>query len=112
MGKLIVLMFFMMITLFFTGCETEVTHKYRVLYFDNAPYGMEVTGDSVVDNTSYTSGMKATVLENTFVIEGYKFVNWNTSPQAPANSPTAIAEGAKIEIRHNYVWLFAIWEKD
>ena len=63
---------------------------------------------SMADSTTYYAQDKATVLENAFVLTGYSFTSWNTTPDGTGSS---FAPDDSVMITDN-VTLYAQWSKD
>ncbi|MEM4248259.1 MAG: FG-GAP-like repeat-containing protein, partial [Candidatus Nanoarchaeia archaeon] len=78
--------------------------KFFVTYDGNTNTG----GTPPTDSNSYSPGANVTVLgKNTLVKDGYKFVCWNTAPNA---SGTSLYPGGTFEMSANNLTLYAIWE--
>ena len=106
MRKLFIILIIIILGLFITGCETEITKHCRVIY---DCYGF-TGGERPVDIKYYTPGMKAIVLENTFVKTGYTFKHWNTKWD---DSGEKYNPGEKLEIADQYfIHLYAIWDEE
>ena len=104
MRKWYILAVCFMVGLFAAGCETEIEHKYRVLYIGNGHTG----GERPVDSVWYTSGMEATVLPpGSLVREGYTFKHWVDDNYHLPHNP-----GDKVLITNSYIYLTAIWEQN
>lgn len=79
---------------------TDISATYTVTYSANGG-----TGTAPTDSTTYDSGATVTTKNNTFTLEGKKFVYWNTKPD---NSGVSYDEGDTFGIYQNTT-LYAIW---
>ena len=91
------------ISLLFLGCELTPPDTVKVIYHSNG----STSGFPPTDDTQYTSGMEATVLDQgTLKKTGYAFQGWNTDSQGTG---TSYASGDKITINNATIFLYAIW---
>jgi len=94
------------VSLLVLGCDSPAEDAtYKVIYHG----GAGTTGFPPVDNTQYTAGMEATVLDQgTLLKDGHTFQHWNTRADGTGTSYTV---GDKITIKNATVFLYAVWEE-
>jgi len=104
MRKLSVLVVIFALGLIVSGCETEIVKYCRIIYDGNGG----TSDNRPVDNTNYTAGQKAVVLQNTYNKTGSIFKHWNTHW---LDSGTSYDPGDELEVTDSYfIHLYAIWE--